>query len=205
MHSQTLTSQCHHNHSLANDSHVQCGRTVAGVCVSRETVWQNGGSRVWRLCGQSAVLGGSSSSQVQHGESVARLCSRKGETRESRILTFSPLSVLVPPHFVSFLPLTFSPSFALFLPSCFAFPAYRLCHNHTTLRSYFCHALCDVPMHHCIGLWVPGLREAHSRIFFLTLGSARVRGKNWASYLARSFALACDAPIAFQRHITKPD
>ena len=70
MHSPALTSQCHHNHSLANDSHVQCGRTVAGVCVSRETVWQNGGSRVWRLCGQSAVLGGSSSSQVQHGRIV---------------------------------------------------------------------------------------------------------------------------------------
>ena len=89
MHSPALTSQCHHNHSLANDSHVQCGRSVAGVCVSRETVWQNGGSRVWRLCGQSAVLGGSSSSQVQHGESVARLCSRKGETRATIFLNFT--------------------------------------------------------------------------------------------------------------------
>ena len=186
MHSLTLTSQCHHNHSLANDSHVQCGRTVVMARLLRRTMRQNGGNRVWRLCGQSAVLGGSSSSQVQHGESVARLCSCKGETRESRILTFSP-------------------SFALFLPSCFAFPAYRLCHNHTTLRSYFCHALCDVPMHWCIGSNMTGLREAHSRIFFSTLGSARVRGKNWAGYLARSFALAHDAPIAFQRHITKPD
>src|SRR6516164_2416293 len=92
----TLTSQCHHNHSLANDSHVQCGRTVAGVCVSRETVWQNGGSRVWRLCGQSAVLGGSSSSQVQHGESVARLCSRKGETRATIFLTFPAFCLTFP-------------------------------------------------------------------------------------------------------------
>ena len=155
--------------------------------------------------------------QVVRRCSMARVCSEKGETEESKILTFpphfvsfltltfSPLSVLVPPHFVSFLPLTFSPSFALFLPSCFAFPAYRLCHNHITLRSYFCHALCDVPMHWCIGSNMTGLREAHSRIFFSTLGSARVRGKNWAGYLARSFALAHDAPIAFQRHITKPD
>ena len=161
----------------------QCGRmevTECGGSVAKVRFWEG---QVVRRC------------------SMARVCSEKGETEESKILT-------VPPHFVSFLPhciSLLSPCFALFLPSCFAFPAYRLCHNHTTLRSYFCHALCDVPMHHCIGLWVPGLREAHSRIFSLTLGSARVRGKNWAGYLARSFALAHDAPIAFQRHITKPD
>ena len=176
-------------------------------------LWQECAFHVKQCGGMEVAEYGGSVAKVRFWEGqvvrrcsiTARLCSRKGETRESRILTFSPLSVLVPPHFVSFLPLTFSPSFALFLPSCFAFPAYRLCHNHTTLRSYFCHALCDVPMHHCIGLWVPGLREAHSRIFSLTLGSARVRGKNWAGYLARSFALAHDAPIAFQRHITEPD
>ena len=123
MHSLTLTSQCHHNHSLANDSHVQCGRTVAGVCVSRETVWQNEGSRVWRLCGQSAVLGGSSSSQVQHGESVARLCFQSREPSATIFLTFRPTL----------------PYFALFPPFCLAFPAYRFCHNPNALQSYSCH------------------------------------------------------------------
>ena len=89
MHSLALTSQCHHNHSLANDSHVQCGRTVVMARLLRRTMRQNGGNRVWRLCGQSAVLAGSSSSQVQHGESVARLCSCKGETRATIFLNFT--------------------------------------------------------------------------------------------------------------------
>src|SRR6516165_4913109 len=119
----------------------QCGRmkvTECGGSVAKVRFWEG---QVVRRC------------------SMARVCSEKGETEESKILTFpphfvsflpltfSPLSVLVsphsfssfPPHFVSFLPhciSLLSPCFALFLPSCFAFPAYRLCHNHTTLRSY---------------------------------------------------------------------